>query len=137
MAGKRKKPTMSDAHKEALAEGREAGRAVRLYLEALEAQAPRRRGRRPAAAVDPQAALAQVEAKMVGAGVLERLLLAQRRVDLLALVDAGPEAGPDMADLEARFLKVAGRYTAAKGLTRAAWLEVKVPKRVLNEAGIR
>ena len=37
---------MSDAHKEALAEGREQGRAVRRYLEALEANKPRR-GRKP------------------------------------------------------------------------------------------
>ena len=33
---------MSDTHKAALAEGREQGRAVRRYLEALEAHKPRR-----------------------------------------------------------------------------------------------
>ena len=33
---------MSDSHKAALAEGREQGRAVRRYLEALEAHKPKR-----------------------------------------------------------------------------------------------
>jgi hypothetical protein len=39
---KRKKTPMSDAHKAALAEGRSQGRAVRTYLEALEAHKPKR-----------------------------------------------------------------------------------------------
>ena len=37
---------MSDEHKTALAEGRDQGRAVRRYLEALEANKPRRGRRR-------------------------------------------------------------------------------------------
>ena len=38
----RTKTPMSDAHKAALAEGREQGRAVRAYLDAVEANAPKR-----------------------------------------------------------------------------------------------
>ena len=41
-AKKPTKRTMSAEHKAALAEGREQGRAVREYLEALEAHKPRR-----------------------------------------------------------------------------------------------
>src|SRR6266545_2885493 len=37
-----KRTPMSDEHKAALAEGRDQGRAVRRYLEALEAHRPRR-----------------------------------------------------------------------------------------------
>jgi hypothetical protein len=37
---------MSDDHKAALAEGREQGRAVRRYLEALDARRPKRGRRR-------------------------------------------------------------------------------------------
>ena len=40
--------SMSDSHKEALATGREQGRAVRRYLEALEANKPRRGRKRTA-----------------------------------------------------------------------------------------
>src|SRR5689334_9539098 len=42
MAPKKKTRAMSDEHKAALAEGRAQGRAVRLYLEALEANKPKR-----------------------------------------------------------------------------------------------
>ena len=41
MAAKKKTRTMSDEHKAALAEGRAQGRAVRLYLEAIEANKPK------------------------------------------------------------------------------------------------
>ena len=37
-----RKTKMTDEHKQALAEGRELGRAVRDYLEALEAHKPKR-----------------------------------------------------------------------------------------------
>jgi len=37
---KRKRSPMSNEHKQALAEGREQGRGVRLYLEALEKNRP-------------------------------------------------------------------------------------------------
>jgi len=42
MAPRKKSAGMSDAHKAALAEGRAQGRAVRRYLEALEAHKPKR-----------------------------------------------------------------------------------------------
>ena len=42
MAAKRTRTPMSDEHKAALAEGRNQGRAVRRYLEALDAHKPKR-----------------------------------------------------------------------------------------------
>ena len=48
---KRSKGTMSDEHKAALAEGRNQGRAVRRYLEALEQNKPKRGRKRTADSV--------------------------------------------------------------------------------------
>lgn len=50
---------MSDEHKHALAVGREEGRAVRTYLEALEAHKPRRGRKRTGATIDKR--LEQIE----------------------------------------------------------------------------
>ena len=56
---KRGKAPMSAAHKEALAVGREEGRAVRRYLEALEAHKPKRGRKRSAETI--QKRLDQIE----------------------------------------------------------------------------
>ncbi len=45
-AAKKQQRTMSDEHKAALAQGREQGRLVRRYLEALESHRPKRGRRR-------------------------------------------------------------------------------------------
>jgi hypothetical protein len=53
---------MSESHKAALAEGREQGRAVRRYLEALEAHKPKRGRKRTPESV--QKRLAAIEEKL-------------------------------------------------------------------------
>ena len=45
-AAQKRQRSMTDEHKAALAEGREQGRVVRRYLEALESHRPRRGRRR-------------------------------------------------------------------------------------------
>src|SRR6184192_344807 len=50
----RKKLTPTDAHKQALAEGREQSRALTAYLEALEAHRPRRGRPRTAESIQAQ-----------------------------------------------------------------------------------
>lgn len=139
MAGKRtavKRRTMSDEHKEALAEGREQGRAVRRYLEALDARTPRRG--RPRTVESVQAQLATVRDRYAGADALGRLRLTQRQLDLEAeLRHLGDSDGVDLASMEAQFVKVAQAYGERKGLTRAAWLAAGVDRKVLDRAGIR
>lgn len=71
---------MSDEHKAALAEGRQQGRAVRRYLEALESQRPRRRRRRTPEGI--QKRLAAVDQRLSTADPLSRLHLTQERMDL-------------------------------------------------------
>ena len=108
---------MSDAHKEALAEGREQGRAVRRYLEALEANKPRRGRKRTPEGI--QRRLAAIEERMASADALYRLHLAQESMDL-----------------EAAFIKAAGPYSRRKGIGYDAWRAANVEPRVLKAAGI-
>ncbi len=124
---------MSAEHKEALARGRDEGRAVRLYLEAIEEQRPRPGRRRTPESITRR--LDAVNEKLSGADALARLHLLQERADLEAeLGRAG--AGDDLADLEARFLKVAKSYGERKAIGYSAWRAAGVDADVLERAGI-
>jgi hypothetical protein len=125
---------MSDAHKAALAEGREQGRAVRRYLEALEAHKPKRGRKRTPESV--QKRLAAIEEKLAGADALSRLRLVQERMDLEHEL-ASSDNGVDLEALEEEFVAAAGPYGARKGITYAAWRQLGVDASVLRKAGIR
>src|SRR5579862_6538618 len=79
---KRAKPTMSAEHKQALAVGREESRAVRRYLEALEAHKPKRGRKRTAEGIE--ARLRQIDARLPNADALTRVHLVQERINLQA-----------------------------------------------------
>jgi hypothetical protein len=125
--------SMSDAHKEALAEGREQGRAVRRYLEALEANKPRRGRKRTPEGI--QRRLVAIEERLATADALSRLHLAQERMDLQAEL-ASSSDGVDIGALEAAFVKAAGPYSQRKGIGYEAWRAAGVEPRVLKAAGI-
>ncbi len=125
--------SMSDAHKEALAEGREQGRAVRRYLEALEANKPRRGRKRTPEGI--QRRLAAIEERLASADALSRLHLAQERMDLENELASSSE-GVDLGALEAAFVKAAGPYSQRKGIGYEAWRAAGVEPRVLKAAGI-
>ena len=74
------KRSMSDDHKASLAQGRTEGRAVRDYLEALAAHAPKRGRRRTVESVDRR--LAAIEDELGTADAVARLKLVQERRDL-------------------------------------------------------
>jgi hypothetical protein len=82
----RKRTPMSDEHKAALAEGRDQGRAVRRYLEALEANKPRRGRKRSPESVKKR--LATIETEIATADPLRRVHLVQERSDLQAALEA-------------------------------------------------
>ena len=116
MATKTKKAPMSDEHKEALAEGRNHARIVGRYLEALEANKPRRGRKRTVDSVKKR--LTAIGAELSDATGLTRLNLLQERRDLeveLATMQAG---APDLSGLEKDFVKVAKSYSAKKGVLR-------------------
>jgi hypothetical protein len=134
MAARTKKAPMSDTHKEALAEGRNHARIVGRYLEALEANKPRRGRKRTADSVKKR--LTTVGAELDDASGLTRLNLLQERRDLeveLATMQAG---APDLSGLEKDFVKVAKSYSTKKKISYGAWREFGVPSETLKKAGI-
>jgi hypothetical protein len=124
---------MSDEHKAALAEGRDQGRAVRRYLEALEANKPRRGRKRSPESVKKR--LAAIEDEITTADPLKRVHLLQERSDLQETLDA-TESKVDLDQLEKDFIRSAAPYSERKGITYATWREVGVPASVLEKAGI-
>lgn len=130
---KRTRTPMSDAHKAALAEGREQGRAVRRYLEALEAHKPKRGRKRTTESM--QKRLAVIEEKLEGADPLTRLHLVQEKMDLEKQLSAEDDS-VDMQALEAEFVNAAKPYGKRKGITYGAWRQLGVDAAVLKRAEI-
>lgn len=124
---------MSQEHKEALAAGREQSRAVKRYLEALDAHKPRRGRKRTKDSIHKQ--LEGIEAKLAGADPLTRLNLLQERADLQAELST-EDAVVDISALEDEFVRVARGYGERKGISYATWREVGVESSVLKRAGI-
>jgi len=130
---KRAKPPMSSEHKEALALGREQGRAVRRYLEALEQHRPRRGRKRTVDSI--RARLDKIDAEPEGADPLARLHLSQERMDLELELATKSEA-VDLTALEDDFVEAAKDYGRRKGVSYAAWREAGVEAAVLKRAGV-
>jgi hypothetical protein len=130
---KRTKSPMSNEHKEALALGREQGRAVRRYLEALDLHRPKRGRKRTAESIQKQ--LDAIEAKLAAADPLSRVQLIQQRMDLQAELSTKGQT-VDLPSLEADFVKAARDYGQRKGISYAAWREAGVDAAVLKRAGI-
>ena len=125
---------MSDAHKAALAEGREQGRAVRRYLEALEAHKPKRGRKRTPESMKKR--LSAIEDTLVNADPLTRLHLIQERMDLERELSSSDD-GVDIGQLEEAFVAAAEPYGRRKGITYTAWRALGVDPSVLRRAGIR
>jgi hypothetical protein len=127
---------MTTEHKAALARGREAARAVRDYLAALESNRPKR-GRK--VSVEALAARLNETNEKVNAETdpLRRLNLVQQALDLEAELERrGGEDGRDTVALETAFVKHAKSYADAQGISYSAWREIGVPPKVLAAAGI-
>ncbi len=129
-----KKKSMSKEHKEALAVGRSQGRAIRNYLEALEAHKPKRGRKRTPDSISKR--LGALENELAEVGPMDRLLLIQERADLQAELES-LEAGVDLADLEEAFIAEALEFSERKGINYTSWRELGVDAAVLKEAGIR
>ena len=133
----RKKTPMSAEHKAALAKGREEGRIVRQYLEALESTKPRRgRKRTPDYfGICFGMQMATIEAALPESDPLNRLHLVEEKQRLEAeLAHSGDVV--DLAALEKSFIKVARQYGERKGISYSAWRTVGVSASVLQQAKI-
>ena len=134
MPPRAKKRAMSDDHKAALAEGRNHSRTVGRYLEALEANKPRRGRKRTPENVKKR--LAAVESELKTTSGITRLSLLQERRDLEVELAGMQAGGTDITGLERDFVKVAKSYSAKKGISYGAWREFGVSPEVLKKAGI-
>jgi hypothetical protein len=128
-----KKTPMSAAHKSALAKGREEGRAIRAYLEAAEAQAPKRGRKRTPESINKR--LDDIDVKLATADPLARVSLLQESFDLQTELAKFDET-IDLSALEAGFIASAKSYSERKGISKAAWRAAGVPAAVLKAAGI-
>jgi len=129
----RKKTPMSAEHKAALAKGREEGRIVRQYLEALESTKPRRGRKRTPESIRKR--LTTIDNQLPEADPLTRLHLVEEKQRLEAeLASAGKTV--DVDALEKSFVKVARQYGERKGISYAAWRTVGVSASVLQQAKI-
>jgi hypothetical protein len=125
---------MSTEHKEALARGRQEGRAVRSYLAALDqAGKPGRR----VSEEDLGRRLNEVRDQIsVETDPVKRLDLIQNRLDLEeSLSEQASEV--DVAQLEADFVAAAAGYAERKSISYIAFREAGVPAAVLKAAGIK
>lgn len=124
---------MSDEHKAALAEGRTQGRAVRNYLEALEANKPKRGRKRTSDSIKKR--LDKIAVELESADPLKRLQLTQEQLDLEAEL-ATADQKVDLAALEQAFIESAAPYAQRKGISYGAFRSVGVSPAVLRAAGI-
>ena len=131
---KKTKSPMSQEHKNALAVGREQGRAVRRYLEALEAHRPKRGRKRTPDSIKRR--LGDIETKLETADPLTRLQLVQERMNLETELATKSEA-VDIAALEEEFVAAAKEYGERKGISYGAWREAGIDAAVLKRAEIR
>src|SRR4051812_47418761 len=134
-AGARKaaKKQMSPAHKSALAEGREASRHVRAYLDALETNRPKRGRRLDPASVKKR--IAFIDEQLERAGGFERLNLLADRASLEGKL-AGSDTTVDLSALRKEFVKHAKRYGDRKNISYATWRAAGVSAQDLKDAGI-
>ncbi len=124
---------MSSTHKAALAQGRDEGRAVRRYLEAIEHNRPKRGRKRTPESVSKR--LEVVNDQLASADPLSRLHLIQEKTDLEAEL-ARASSTNDLGTLEKAFVKVAKAYGQRKGIEYSAWRAAGVSAAVLHRADI-
>jgi hypothetical protein len=129
----RKKRTVTDEHKAAMAQGRTEGRAVGAYLEALETHKPKRGRKRTPESIDKR--LTDIDRQLGSASPVKRLSLIQERLDLLNERNAMGQT-LDLSGLEEGFVKSAKTYGDRKGISYAAWRELGVSPAILKRAGI-
>lgn len=125
---------MSQAHKEALAQGRRESRAIKAYLEAL--GQPKRRGR-PVTPDTLRKKISDLDVRIADeSNPLRRVDLIQTRIVAETALESATAAA-DMGRLEAGFVEYAAGYSERKGISYAAWREAGVPASVLKHAGIK
>ena len=128
-----KKSSMTNAHKQALANGRAEGRIIREYLEIVEATKPRRGRKRTPESITKR--LSVINSEMKTADPVTKVRLIQERLNLRSEL-AGMKSKTEVAAAEQKFVKVAKKFSVRNDITFDAWREVGVSPGVLKKAGI-
>ncbi len=128
------KSTMTKEHKDALAQGRREGAAVRKYLEAIAASRGKRGRKRTPTSVERR--INAINAELVTADALDALLLRQERKDLEAELKR-LSSTLDLKKLEKDFISSAKAYGERKGIDYSTWREAGVMPAVLIKAGVK
>ena len=128
-----KKSSMTNAHKQALANGRAEGRIIREYLEIVEATKPRRGRKRTPESITKR--LSVINSEMKTADPVTKVRLTQERLNLRSEL-AGMKSKTEVAAAEQKFVKVAKKFSDRNDITFDAWREVGVSPGVLKKAGI-
>jgi hypothetical protein len=133
MAAARKKPGMSASHKAALANGRAEGKIIREYLDAVEANRPKRGRKRTPESISRR--LNVITKELAIADSVTKVRLVQERLDLQRELKM-MKTKVDLLSIEKKFLRVAKRFSERNNITFDAWREVGVTPEVLKRAGI-
>ena len=128
-----KKTEMTQAHKKALANGRAEGKIIREYLEIVEATKPRRGRKRPPESIATR--LTAINVEMRSADPVTKVRLVQERLNLRNEL-AGMKTPAQVKAAEAKFVKVAKKFSDRNDISFDAWREVGVSPAVLKKAGI-
>jgi len=115
---------------------REQARAVRVYLEAIEAGTPKVQRRRTPDRI--RIRLDELERELESADVLTTLSIAQERIDLIEELEGLQDKTGEhsVAGEEAAFVDHAKAYGHSSGITYAAWRQIGVSPGLLARAGI-
>lgn len=124
---------MSNAHKKALANGRNEGLIIREYLEIVEATKPKRGRRRTPESITKRLSVITTELKI--ADPVTKVRLIQERMNLRNEL-ASMKSKTEIAAAESRFIKVAKSFSQRNDITYDAWREFGVTPAVLKRAGI-
>jgi hypothetical protein len=133
MASVKKKSNMSSSHKAALANGRAEGKVIREYLEVVEATKPRRGRKRTPESITRR--LKEIANEMEITDALTKVRLVQERLNLQTELSSMKNKA-QVAEAEARFVKVAKKFSVRNDISYDAWREIGVPPTVLKRAGI-
>ncbi len=116
-----------------MAEGRMQSAVVRRYLEAIDANRPKRGRRRTPESI--KARLETIEQTLKSSDKLSELKLRQERANLQRELEANADT-VDLAALEDDFVRVARAFGERQGISYAVWRETGVPAATLKKAGI-
>ena len=130
----RTKTSMTQEHKDALAQGRREGAAVRRYLEAIAATRGKRGRKRTPDSV--QRRIKAIDVELESSDALQALLLSQERKDLQAELER-LSTRLDMKQLEKEFIEAAAAYGNRKGIDYSTWREAGVEPTILAKAGVK